>query len=133
MGLFKQMKDMKDVVAAAPGMVEQAQQMQASAQQLAAAQQGAAGAGAVPGGVGGGVTAEMLEPIAGISLDEYARISKTVANRGMDETDLSSYVQTLGHTPESWKAAYEGWNARFKGNTALAVQFGNLYQQATGY
>ncbi len=32
MGLFKGMKDMKDMVAAAPGMVESAQQMGANAQ-----------------------------------------------------------------------------------------------------
>ena len=37
MGLFKQMKDMKNVVAAAPGMIDQAQQMQANAQQMQAA------------------------------------------------------------------------------------------------
>ena len=37
MGLFKQMKDMKNVVAAAPGMVDQAQQMAANAQQKQAA------------------------------------------------------------------------------------------------
>ena len=27
MGIFKQMKDMKDMVSAAPGLIEQAQQM----------------------------------------------------------------------------------------------------------
>ena len=40
-GLFKQMKDTKDMVNAAPGMVAQAQQMAAQAQQMAAAQQAA--------------------------------------------------------------------------------------------
>jgi phage-related minor tail protein len=42
MGIFKQIKDMKDMVNAAPALVEQAQQMGAQAQQMAAAQQAAA-------------------------------------------------------------------------------------------
>ena len=58
MGIFKQMKDMKDMVNAAPGLVEQAQQMGAQAQQMAAAQRAAAQAqmgqygGAQPGAFG---------------------------------------------------------------------------------
>jgi hypothetical protein len=132
MGLFKQMKDMKNVVAAAPDMVDQAQQMQANAQQMQTAQMQAAQAGAVPGGVGGPLDAAALEPIAGISLEEYARLSKTIGTRGLDEAGLANYVVGQGHSVESWQAAYEGWNDRFKGNTALAVQYGNLYQQASG-
>src|SRR6516162_7540379 len=41
MGMFKRMKDMRDMVEAAPGMVAQAQQLGAQAQQMAAAQQAA--------------------------------------------------------------------------------------------
>ena len=37
MGMFKRMKDMKDMIEAAPGMVVQAQQLGAQAQQMAAA------------------------------------------------------------------------------------------------
>lgn len=129
MGLFKQMKDMKNVVAAAPEMVEQANQMSAQAQQMAAAQQQAAAAGAVPGGVGGPLDPASLEPIAGITLEEYARLSKTIGTRGLDQAGIEAYVTAEGHTPETWQAAYDGWNERFKGNTALAVHFGNLYQQ----
>jgi hypothetical protein len=132
MGLFKQMKDMKNVVAAAPDMVDQAQQMQANAQQMQAAQMQAAQMGAVPGGVGGAVDPAALEPIEGISLEEYARLSKTIGTRGLDQAGIADYVQTQGHTPDAWQAAYDGWNERFKGNTALAVQYGNLYQQAAG-
>lgn len=42
MGMRKRMKDMKDMVNAAPGIMEQAQQMSAQAQQMAAAHQVAA-------------------------------------------------------------------------------------------
>jgi hypothetical protein len=40
--MLRRMKDMKDMVEAAPGMVQQAQQLGAQAQQYAAAQQAAA-------------------------------------------------------------------------------------------
>ena len=40
--MLKRMKDMKDMVNVAPGMIEQAQQLGAQAQQMAAAQQAAA-------------------------------------------------------------------------------------------
>lgn len=127
MGLFKQMKDMKNVVAAAPDMVAEAQQLQANAQQMQAAQMGVQH-DMVPGQV----DAATLEPIAGISLDEYARLSKIIGTRGLDEAGIANLMTSEGRSLDDWKAAYDGWNARFKGNTALAVQFGNLYQQAPG-
>lgn len=132
MGLFKQMKDLKTTVAAAPGMIDQAQQLQANAAQFQAAQAQAVAAGQVPGvmgGVGGPVDAAMLEPIAGISLEEYARISKVIGTRQLDQSGIEGYVISQGHGTADWQAAYDGWNQRFKGNTALAVHFGNLYQQ----
>lgn len=42
MGMFKQLKDLKQTVEAAPAMIEQAQALGAQAQQMAAAQQAAA-------------------------------------------------------------------------------------------
>ena len=42
MGFLKQFKDMKEMVVAAPGMIDQAQTLGAQAQQMAAAQQAAA-------------------------------------------------------------------------------------------
>jgi len=42
---------------------------------------------------------------------------------------VESFVKLQGHSPEDWQAAYDGWNARFKGNMALSVHFGNLHQQ----
>lgn len=135
MGLFKQMKDMKTVVAAAPGLIDQAQQLQANA---AAAQgtQGSAYLGAgVPGGAmaPGTVDAATLEPIHGISLEEYARIAKTIGEQRLDQAGTEALVQRIGHSVADWQAAYDGWNDRFKGNTALSVQFGLVYQSAQAY
>lgn len=123
MGLFKQMKDMKNVVAQAPGMIDQAQQMAAQAQQLQAAQAAQAG---VPG-FGGTVAPAELEPIAGISLERYAQLSKTIGERRLDAAGLESFVAAQGHSAADWQAAYDGWNARMKANMALSVQFSQLY------
>jgi hypothetical protein len=135
MGLFKQMKDMKTVVAAAPGLIDQAQQMQANA----AAMQGAQGAGylggAVPGGAyaPGRVDGGLLDPINGISLDEYARIAKTIGEQRLDQAGTEALVRRVGHSVDDWQSAYDGWNERFKGNTALSVQFGTIYQSVQAY
>ncbi len=135
MGLFKQMKDMKTMVAAAPGLVDQAQQMQANAAAMQGTQ-GAAYAGAgVPGGayVPGTVDGPVLDPINGISLEEYARIAKTIGEQRLDQAGTEALVQRIGHSVADWQGAYDGWNERFKGNTALSVQFGTIYQSAQSY
>jgi hypothetical protein len=132
MGVFKQIKDMKDVVAQTPGMVEQAQKMAQQAQQLQAAQMAAAQTqmGQMAGAPAGGVDPALLEPIAGISLERYAQLAKSIGERKLDQAGVESFVKLQGHSPEDWQKAYDGWNARFKNNMALSVQFGSLYQQA---
>lgn len=117
MGSFK---DMKDLVNAAPDMIDQAQQMQAAA----AAQQAA-----MAGAMAGDVDDADLEPIEGISLERYAQIAKAVGERGLDEAGTKELVESNGHTHEAWRAAYDGWNARFKNNMNLSTKFGMLYQQ----
>jgi hypothetical protein len=126
MAAFKKFKDMKKAVSEAPGLIDQAQKMQAQAQEMQAAQMAAAGASS-------GVEAidpELLEPIAGVTLEKYAELSKAVGERKLDQAGIESFVQLHGLTPEAWQAAYDGWNERFKGNMALSVHFGNLYKQA---
>ena len=75
--LRKSIKDMKTMTAAAPGMVEQANQLAAQAQQMQAAQQAQAvqmqammqGPTIAPGD-------PRLAPIAGVGIEHYAAISK---------------------------------------------------------
>ena len=96
MGMFKRMKDMRDMVEAAPGMVAQAQQLSAQAQQMAAAQQAAYQAqaaqsyGAQPGGAQPTGLAEGadFDPIAGVSIEQFASVSKGVAAFGYDPAKL---------------------------------------------
>jgi hypothetical protein len=140
MGLFKQMKQMKEVVAEAPELIAQAQALGSQAQQLQAAQMAPAGtlanaqqmaaAGALPGTTAGVVDAAALEPIAGRSLEVFAQLSKAIAVRGLDKAGADAFVQTQGISASDYQAMCDGWAERFRGNTALAVHFGNLYQAA---
>jgi hypothetical protein len=121
---FKKLKNLKNVVSEAPDLIEQAQKLQEEAQGMQAAQM-AAGAGAAEA-----IDPQLLEPIAGITLEKYAELAKAIGERKLDQTGIESFVKMHGLTPETWQAAYDGWNERFKGNMALSVHFGNLYQQA---
>jgi len=125
MGLFKDLKNMKDTVHAAPDMIRQAQELGAQAQALGAAQAANPMVGAP-----GVVTAAELEPIAGVSLELYAQWAKSVGAKKLDQAGIEAFVQSQGFPATAWQEAYDGWNARMKNNMALSVQYGNLYQQA---
>jgi hypothetical protein len=130
MGLFKQMKDMKETVAAAPGMIEEAQKMAANAQAMAAQQQAAAAAymaqqqaaaGAAP------AAGPDFEPVAGVSLELYAEISKGLAAYNYDPNMAPTLAGEKGIAADSWQTAADTWNARMKANQAVAQRFNALY------
>lgn len=116
----------------AAGGLEDMQKMAQQAEELRAAQTAAAQAqrAQMAGAPAGPIPPALLEPIAGISLERYAQLAKSVGERRLDQAGVESFVKLQGHSPEEWQAAYDGWNARFKDNMALSVHFGNLYQQA---
>jgi hypothetical protein len=125
MGFLKQMKDLKDTVNAAPGMVDQAMQMKAQAEQMqaaqmAAVQQQAAQAAAAPVAPAAGGD---LEPIAGVSIELYAEISREL---GGDASQAPLVAAGKGVSAESWQQAMDGWNARMT-NPAVAQRFNALY------
>ncbi len=137
MGIFKQLRDAKDMINAAPGMVSQAQQMAAQAQEMAAAQQAAmqaqmAQAGYMAGGVAGVAGAAPagpdFEPIAGVALDQYAAVSKGVAAYNYDQSKLVEIAAARGIPAPAWEAAFVGWNERIKRNPAVAKHFNTLYR-----
>ena len=139
MGIFKQIKDMKDMVNAAPGLVEQAQQMGAQAQQMAAAQQAAAQAQMAQyqqqqaggfGQPGAAPTGPDFEPISGVSLEQFAAISKGVAAYNYDQSKLVEVAASKGVDAASWEDASRGWNDRIKANPAVAQRFNLLYRAA---
>jgi len=139
MGMMKRMKDMRDMANAAPGMIAQAQQMGAQAQEMAAAQQQAAqarmaamqaqqqGGFAAPGAAPAGPD---FEPIAGVSLEQFAAISKGVAAYNYDASKLVEVAASKGVDAASWETAHVGWNDRIKANPAVAQRFILLYRAA---
>jgi hypothetical protein len=131
MGMFKRMKDMRDMVEAAPGMVAQARQLGAQAQQMAAAQQAAYAAQAQPAAAqAGAVEGADFDPIAGVSIDQFAAVSKGVAAFGYDPAKLPEIAASRGIAPADWQAAHQGWNERIKRNRAVAQRFNQLYRAA---
>jgi hypothetical protein len=141
MGMMKRMKDMRDMVNAAPDMIAQAQQMGAQAQEMAAAQQAAAqarmaayqaqqGGGFNAAGAGAAPTGPDFEPIAGVSLEQFAAISKGVAAYNYDASKLVDVAASKGVDAASWESAHVGWNDRIKANPAVAQRFNLLYRAA---
>jgi hypothetical protein len=139
MGLFKDFKDMKDMVSAAPGMIDSAQQLSANAQAQAAASQAQFGAGGMGGqayvnnlnaGINGEPTAEALAPINGVTLEAYTAVIKELGARGNDQSLLPEIAQSKGIKPADWEKAKEGWGARIKDDRALGSKFNTLYTSA---
>ena len=131
MGMFKQMKDMKDMINAAPGMVAQAQQLSAQAHEMAAAQQAAfqAQAGQFAGAPYGAAQAGPdFEPIDGVSLEQFAAVSKGVAAYNYDQSMLPQVAASKGIAPHAWDAAAQGWNERIRRSRAVAQRFNQVYR-----
>ena len=129
MGLFKQMKDMKETVAAAPDMIANAQALGASAQAMGAAQQAQAAQAmaAQQAAVAGPATGPDFEPIAEVSLELYADISRDLATVNYDQSQAPGLALARGVTSDRWQAALDGWNARIQANPAVAQRFNALY------
>ncbi|GAA3528742.1 hypothetical protein [Nocardioides daeguensis] len=137
MGLFSKAKD-------AMGAAQQAAQQAGQQAQAAAAQQQAGqqpgqqpgyvhveGAGPVdPAAFGGPSTRSVAEddpiwePINGISLQDYADLSREAQARGVtDEAGMIALAQERGLTAADTKAALDGWIARMGQSQAVGQQF----------
>jgi len=132
MGFFKQIKDLKDTVAAAPDMIEQANQMKANAEAMAAAQQTAAAqamaqinaTSAAAVAPAGGAD---FDPVAGVDLQLYAQIAKGLAAYNYDQSKGPEVAATKGVAADAWQAAVVEWNARMQRNPAVAKAFNTYY------
>ena len=127
MGIFKDIKGMKDMVHAAPGMINQAQTMAANAQQMGQAQQAAAQAQMAAFNT---VNPADLVPISNVTIETYASIVKHAAAAGSTEAVMTALAGAQGIDSPTWATAYAGWNARLQGNPGLATHFGRIYQAA---
>ena len=138
MGIFKNVKQMKEAVAGAPGLIDQAQQLQAASMQAMQQHQAAAAvAGGPAGGIGPGVapapapgslTEADLAPIGGVSLELYVELSREMGTRGSTIEQAPSLAAERGIAAADWDAAVAGWNGRMAANPAVALQFNRLYQ-----
>ncbi len=130
MGLFKQIKEMKDMVHEAPGLIAQSTQLAEAAKANAAVQSAAAAQYAVPGasvtstaapsGAGTGA-------IAGVDLPLYATISRAFAEVGYDQAQGPALAARHGIGASQWQEAMDGWNARIASDPSVAAQFNALY------
>ncbi|UOQ88236.1 hypothetical protein MUN74_13195 [Agromyces endophyticus] len=133
MNLFKQFGDMAEMVKAAPGLIDQANQLQAQSaqyqqaqyqqaqvrQQMDAQAVQAATAAPLPGN---------LDPIAGVDLDRYARISKGIAAYGYDAAKLPTVAAMFGVDASSWAIASAGWASRIQTDRGVGRRFNEIYQ-----
>jgi hypothetical protein len=130
--MFKQLRDVKDNLAMAPDMIAQGQALAANAEALAMAQQqqvAAAQAAYVQSSTAAAATAVPadLEAIAGVSLELYAEISRSLAEVGYDTSQSHEMAARKGVSAAAWDAAVEGWNARMRSNPAVGQRFNALY------
>jgi hypothetical protein len=125
MGLFKQMKQMKDVMAEAPDLVRSSMEMQQAMQAAPPPT-----AGAAPGGAPGGpATALDDETIGNVSLARYAEICRIGTERGVtDVAGVAAIAAEHGVNANDWNVALNGWNARFAHDTAAAMRFNALWR-----
>jgi hypothetical protein len=137
--MMKRMKDMRDMVHAAPDMIAQAQQLGAQAQQMAAAQQAAAQAqlaGAQQMGQFGGLpgaqpvadaTGPDFDAIAGVSLEDYAAVNKGISG---DSSKLQEVLASRGVPAGNWDEASRGWQARMQANPFVTKRYNQLWREA---
>ena len=117
MGMFK---DMKDTLAATPGLINQAGQLQ----QNAMAAQAAANQ---PVDLNDPVWA----PIEGITLDKYAQLTAAMARQNLGTPDQAeAWLETQGVAKGTWAAVNTGWVNRMATNEAVRTRYGVLYTQS---
>ena len=85
MGLFKQMKDMKDMAHEAPGMLAQGNQLAEAAKANAAAQQAAAAQMNAPTAPPAAASPAGSDQIEGVDLALFATISRSFAGVAYDQ------------------------------------------------
>ncbi|MCU1369351.1 MAG: hypothetical protein JWO77_545 [Ilumatobacteraceae bacterium] len=130
MGLFKSVKDMKNMVHEAPGLIDQSNQLAASAKAMAAAQQAAgqqAWAAAAPVAAPAAPADAVAELIAGVSLELYAEIARSFAEVGYDQSRGPELAARHGVSADDWAVAMDGWNGRIAAEPAIASRFNALY------
>jgi hypothetical protein len=133
-GFVKDVKQGSEAAKMGAQLMRDKDQMLEQAAALRAAQQAAMpasttvampGAGVMP--PAGPVDDKDLEPIAGVSLQQYVDISKGLAAYGYDQSKAVEVAASKGVSAGDWEAAVAGWNDRIKANRAIGQRFNELY------
>jgi len=78
----------------------------------------------------GGEEPERWEPIAGVDLEAYARITALLLRRGISGADVDAVVGALGMNADDWHAASQGWSARIASDDRARAAYSEYYQRA---
>jgi hypothetical protein len=98
-------------------MIDQANQLAEQSPHMTATQQASAAPAEGPD----------FEPIAGVSLELYAEISKGLAAHNYDQSKAAAVAASKGVTETNWTAAIDGWNVRMRSNPTVGRRFNALY------
>ena len=128
MGIFSGLTNMVDMVSAAPGLIESAQRLRASTEAQAA--NGGFGqnyVNAINEQQFGTPSAEALEPIAGVTIEQYCAVTKGIAKYNYDANMLELVAAGIGISSENWATAQAGWGARIQHDRAVGTYFNKIY------
>jgi hypothetical protein len=71
-----------------------------------------------------------FEPVEGVTLDQYAKLCKSVAGAGLkDEAEVDRWAQQQGLRTGQFKRVSDEFTKRMGTNRALTNRFGMLYAQ----
>ena len=69
-----------------------------------------------------------LAPVAGLSFPAYAVAARAIM--WAEDPALNARVMAaLGHPPEAWQAAVDGWTERIKDDVVVATMYGQIFSQ----
>src|SRR5215212_12152139 len=111
-------KDMKDTLAATPGLINQAGQMQQNAM-------GAQAAANQPVDLND----PMWAPIEGITLDKYAQLMAALTRQSLG-AQAEDWLETQGVAKGTWAAVSQGWSERMAAYMAVSTRYGILFAQS---
>ena len=118
MGMFQQIKQLRETTAALPGVIAQAGELRTAALAYQQTSRPVAASGLA-------ADDPRLAPIAGVDLASYARVVKASTAGGEPAALVAAQ---LGIDEAAWLAAAAGWPARMTGDMVLARQYGTIYQ-----
>jgi hypothetical protein len=127
-GFVKDMKQASQAAQAGVDALRQKDELLAQAEAMRSAQGQMPGVAPMP--PAGPISDAELEPIAGVSLEQYVTIAKASASSGGDAAAVAAVAGSHGVSAADWDTASTGWAARIQANRAIGQRFNELYMGA---